>query len=409
MVEGSPSYRKWKRDNPPPSIFSDRDRCLRVGYGLPRNQDWGPVVSSGAATAHQCARAQGRHVCGPGFHKGPTEDPCSPKDGQHIGPGLYQTNGRNPVPEFDESDLRDVGLVSPEGYHPFRISPTRNKQPDSRLGVQGSANLSRVEAQRKIISQDLHIPGPMQNRLVATRLNAQLDNYISWNPDPGAMLTDAFQTSWKELEGYAFLPFPLIGRCLQKVRAEQSTIVLVAPVWRNQVWFPMLLDLAVELHLLLAHRSDLLLDSKDQPHPLVCTNRLRLAAWKISSNNTQQQEFQKKLQPCYLQDGAQAPTLLTKLDGNSRVAGVREGRLIPFHVEYNLSCGIQPFLEFITSLFKEGLEYHTINLIRSAVSSTRESIEGTPIGQHPLVKQLFKEVYNSRPLQPRYTSTWDVN
>jgi len=179
--------------------------------------------------------------------------------------------------------------------------------------------------------------GPCRTDLFATRLNAQLDNYISWRPDPGAMLTDAFQTSWKELEGYAFPPFALIGRCLQKVRTEQSTIVLVAPVWQNQVWFPMLLDLAVEFPLLLAHSNDLLLDPKDQPHPLVRTNRLRLAAWKISGNNTQQQVFQKKLQPCYLQDGAQAPTRLTKLDGNGGVAGVREGRLIPFLVEYNLS------------------------------------------------------------------------
>ena len=51
----------------------------------------------------------------------------------------------------------------------------------------------------------------------------QLDNYISWRPDPGAMLTDAFQTNWKELKGYAFLPFFLINRCLQKVRKEEST------------------------------------------------------------------------------------------------------------------------------------------------------------------------------------------
>ena len=43
------------------------------------------------------------------------------------------------------------------------------------------------------------------------------------------------------------------------------------------------------------------------------------------------------------------------------------------------------------------------------MSSTHENIDGTPIGQHPLVKQLFKGVYNSRPPQPRYSSTWDVN
>jgi len=75
----------------------------------------------------------------------------------------------------------------------------------------------------------------------------------------------------------------------------------------------------------------------------------------------------------------------------------------------SIRCGIQCFLDFITSLFKEGLQYRSINLIRSAVSTTHLSVDGTPIGQHPLVKQLFKGVYNSRPPQPRYTHTWDVS
>ena len=120
-------------------------------------------------------------------------------------------------------------------------------------------------------------------------------------------------------------------------RTEQSTIVLVAPVWQNQAWFPILLDLMVELPFLLPHSNNLLLHPKGHPHSLVCTNRLRLAALKISGINIRQREFQKKPQPCYLQDGVQAPTLPTKLDGNSGVAGVREGRLILFRMKYNLS------------------------------------------------------------------------
>ena len=69
-------------------------------------------------------------------------------------------------------------------------------------------------------------------------------------------------------------------------------------------------------------------------------------------------------------------------------------------------CGIQPFLDF---LFKEGLEYRSINVIRSAVSTTHVPLEGSPIGQHPLVSQLMKGIYNSRPPRPRYTYTWDVD
>ena len=41
---------------------------------------------------------------------------------------------------------------------------------------------------------------------------------------------------------------------------------------------------------------------------------------------------------------------------------------------------IQPLLEFLTSLFKEGLHYWTNNTIRSAVSITHDHIEGVPMG-----------------------------
>ena len=74
-----------------------------------------------------------------------------------------------------------------------------------------------------------------------------------------------------------------------------------------------------------------------------------------------------------------------------------------------ISCTVQPFLEFLTSLFKEGLRYRTINTIRSAISMTHDHIEGIPMGQHPLVTRLLKGVYNSRPPQPRYLATWDVD
>lgn len=57
-------------------------------------------------------------------------------------------------------------------------------------------------------------------------------------------------------------------------------------------------------------------------------------------------------------------------------------------------------------LFTEGLQYRSINGIRSAVSMTHDLIEGIPIDQLLLVKRLLKGVYNSRPPQPAYPHTW---
>ena len=68
-----------------------------------------------------------------------------------------------------------------------------------------------------------------------------------------------------------------------------------------------------------------------------------------------------------------------------------------------LSCGVQPFLDFLADLFEQGLQHRTINLIRSAISMTHQQVEGIPIGQHLLVTRLIKGVHNSRPPEPRYT------
>ena len=48
--------------------------------------------------------------------------------------------------------------------------------------------------------------GPCSVDLFASRLTAQLDSYMSWKPDPGALATDALSQQWTEIKGYAFPP-----------------------------------------------------------------------------------------------------------------------------------------------------------------------------------------------------------
>ena len=40
---------------------------------------------------------------------------------------------------------------------------------------------------------------------------------------------------------------------------------------------------------------------------------------------------------------------------------------------------------------------------------THEEVDGSRIGQHPLVTRFLKGVFNSRPPVPKYSSTWDVD
>ena len=84
--------------------------------------------------------------------------------------------------------------------------------------------------------------GPFEVDMFADRLNRQKETYFSWKPDPLAAATDAFKVPWGNLKGRSvsdlFPPFCLIGRCLSKIKKEGARVVLIAPTWQAQPWFP---------------------------------------------------------------------------------------------------------------------------------------------------------------------------
>lgn len=75
--------------------------------------------------------------------------------------------------------------------------------------------------------------------LFASRANSKCNRYISWKIDPHAISIDAFTVSWKEYFFYAFPPFSIIIRALQKIRQERSIGIVVVPYWPSQPWFPL--------------------------------------------------------------------------------------------------------------------------------------------------------------------------
>jgi ribonuclease HI len=56
--------------------------------------------------------------------------------------------------------------------------------------------------------------------LFATRINTKLPRFCSWMPDPDAEIIDAFTVSWEGEYIYAFPPFSLLGKVIQKIIAE---------------------------------------------------------------------------------------------------------------------------------------------------------------------------------------------
>lgn len=171
--------------------------------------------------------------------------------------------------------------------------------------------------------------GPCSVDLFATRINAQLSKYISWKPEPFAMATDALRVTWKGLQGYAFPPFSLIGRCLQKLEREGSEIVLIAPLWPQQLWYPLLMEALTEVPILLPACNHLLTDPFGQLHPLILNQSLQLAAWKVSGQDSPRQAFRTRLLSSSQQDGVKAPMSHINQLGPSGSVGVSRGIPIP--------------------------------------------------------------------------------
>jgi len=110
--------------------------------------------------------------------------------------------------------------------------------------------------------------GPIETDLFASRLNKQVDDSISWNPDPEARAVDAFFIVWDK-HFYAFPPFALIDRCLQKITQEEAEGVIIVLIWSTQTYYPRLLSMVIQPPRRLPMKENLLtLPRSQMSHPL---------------------------------------------------------------------------------------------------------------------------------------------
>ena len=140
--------------------------------------------------------------------------------------------------------------------------------------------------------------GPFSIDLFALRTNTQLPVYCSWRPDPAALTVDGLSLPWTILHTYLFPPFSPITRCLEKIQEDQATAVMIAPVWHNQLWYPLLLERLRDYPILFPPTQDILTNSEGQRHQMALEGHLPLAAWPISGDLTRREFFQKELLKC---------------------------------------------------------------------------------------------------------------
>ena len=160
--------------------------------------------------------------------------------------------------------------------------------------------------------------GPIEVDLFASCLTAQCPVYFSWRPDPYAAATDAFLQDWSQIRGSANPLWSLIGRVLSQVRVQQAYIILVAPVWKTQPWYPLLLGMLRAYPYLIRHHQIMLNRDSESLSP-------QLAVWPISGRDTESMSFQSKLHPSCSNPGELRQIGLTTHSSESSIACVIHG------------------------------------------------------------------------------------
>ncbi len=187
--------------------------------------------------AHQSTPSA--RVLSPG-HSPPSR---SHQDGQHDSGSVYKSPrwcelaataaaGERP-PSVDRS-------IPP--LHPGRTCP---RTPDARrrFTVEGQGNPQVWRLHPLTVNMIWSVFGRAEVDLFASAENTHCPLFYSLTHAP--LGVDALAHSWPKVRPYAFPLVKLLPRVLCKIKEEKESVLLVAPKWPNQPWFPELVEMLV--------------------------------------------------------------------------------------------------------------------------------------------------------------------
>ena len=244
------------------------------------------------------------------------------EDGQHNGNCVHQPQRGDNLARAQLLGQGPVAVVSRERHIPHCPAPSRH--PEYNCGRESRVMKDRSDWKLcpAVFQEICHRFGPLEVDLFASRLSAQLPQYASWRPDPAAMTTDAFMMDWSQIQGYANPPWNLVGRVLAQTRRQQANLVLIAPVWKAQPWYAVLLGMLVRILLLIVNREDLIQATHENGLPDTIP---QLAVWVSSGNESETTSFRRKLQNFYSHPGDKSPQSHTTPYLGNGLAGVIKG------------------------------------------------------------------------------------
>jgi hypothetical protein len=144
------------------------------------------------------------------------------------------------------------------------------------------------------------------------------------------MEVDAMTLQWNRWTSFIHAPIIMLPRILKKIREDQATCLLIAPNWPGQTWYPLLLEMLVNISSLLpiTEMSMYLPFDREAQRPLWRT--MKLAVWPLSGNVVEQEVFHRKFVTSLWPPGEKKGKRDMKVLGDFGLAGVSHGINVHF-------------------------------------------------------------------------------
>ncbi|MFZ4818620.1 MAG: reverse transcriptase domain-containing protein [Limisphaerales bacterium] len=164
---------------------------------------------------------------------------------------------------------------------------------DNRIADFDSRTNDRVDRTNYLLNRRLFrqidaMWGPHSIDLFANGQNAQVRRYCTWGDgDPEALAQNAYDLPWKSENPWIFPPLNQIPRILKRLRAEGASATLLTPDWPSQLWFPMILEMAVAPPIWIPTQSETFLPgSEGQRNKIELPQWNRSLVWRLSGDDS---------------------------------------------------------------------------------------------------------------------------
>ena len=237
----------------------DYNRYLHVGMGgsLPGSNNWWPLVPDGNQLSYQLSRTTGcLSSSSVLYQKSSLSIDHLFKHGQYISHSLSQSQGRNIISPTVQPCQTSMGVVHVSEHHTSGQSLTRPPEHNSRQKILNSAGQMGLAITPQYFPEDQSEMGTTISGSVYIQVDTSTTRVFQLET---RSLCDSLSSDmvWEDMLCQS--PVGPHAHNLSEISQQQADVIILAPVWKAQAWYPILLSLLFDyLHL-----------APPLPHPLV--------------------------------------------------------------------------------------------------------------------------------------------